>query len=223
MKIFAQPTLQPAGVAELTPKQRRIYEFIRRYIEDHGYAPAIRDIGRAFGINSPNGVMCHLIALKKKGFIDRDEKDEDAGNGGRARSITIPGLQLGGFSIPLLGSVAAGKPRASVADSDKLDLHHLFRGDDVYALRVRGESMIESQIADGDYVVIRAQDEAENGATVVASVDGETTLKRLKRNAGTVELHPANGGMKPIVVDPAKEAVKVLGVFLGVIRRAARC
>ena len=95
--------------AALTPKQKEIFNYIRHHIEENGYPPAIRDIGTAFDIQSPNGVMCHLRALQKKGYIHRDEKNEEENCGGRARSITIPGVSAGGFSLPLLGLVAAGK------------------------------------------------------------------------------------------------------------------
>ena len=139
--------------ASLTPKQQEIFHYIRRYIEDNGYPPAIRDIGTAFDIRSPNGVMCHLKALQKKGYIHRDEKTET--KGGKARAITIPGVSAGGFSLPLLGLIAAGKAIEAQEQHERLELKDLFGSDDLYALKVRGQSMIEGQIADGDYVVFQ--------------------------------------------------------------------
>ena len=206
-------------LAVLTPKQQQIFAFIRRYIQENGYPPAIRDIGKEFDINSPNGVMCHLRALQKKGFIHRDEKNEEEQRGGRARSITIPGVSAGGFSLPLLGNVAAGKAIEAVEQHDRLELKELFGADNLYALKVKGTSMIESQIADGDFVVIRKQDNADNGEKVVAMVDKAMTLKKYYKRKDHVRLEPCNTTMDPILVDPAKENVNILGVLVGVIRK----
>ena len=201
----------------LTAKQREIYDFICKYIRDEGYPPAIRDIGKAFDIVSPNGVMCHLKALQKKGFINRDEKSET--QGGRARAITIPGVTAGGFSLPMLGLVAAGPVLEATEQNDRVDFKDLFSGDNVYMLKVRGESMIDSQIADGDYVVIRRQEQADNGEKVVAMVDKAMTLKKFYRKSNQVRLEPCNSAMDPILVDPEKQNVTVLGVLVGVVRR----
>ena len=203
--------------ASLTPKQQEIFHYIRRYIEENGYPPAIRDIGSAFEIRSPNGVMCHLRALQKKGYIHRDEKTET--KGGKARAITIPGVSAGGFSLPLLGLIAAGKAIEAQEQNERLELKDLFGADDLYVLKVRGQSMIDGQIADGDYVVIRKQEQADNGEKVVAMVDGGMTLKKFYHKRGTVTLQPCNSTMDPIVVDPSKKNVQVLGVLVGVIRK----
>lgn len=201
----------------LTPNQSRIYEYIRNYIQEHGYPPAIRDIGRAFDIVSPNGVMCHLRALQKKGYIQRDEKSDS--RGGRARAITIPGLSAGGFSLPLLGEVAAGQAIEAQQENERLELKDLFGADNLYALKVRGNSMIDSQIASGDYVVIRKQEEADNGEKVVAMVDNAMTLKKFYRKRNQIRLEPCNAEMEPIIVDLAQKHVKILGALVGVIRR----
>ncbi len=204
---------QPA----LTSKQTKILDFIRKYIEQNGYPPAIRDIGNAFKIKSPNGVMCHLRALQKKGYIQRDEKNDD--RGGRARAITIPGVTAGGFTLPLLGLVAAGKALEATEQNERLELKDLFGGDGLYVLKVRGSSMIESQIADGDYVVIRKQEQADNGEKVVAMVDKSMTLKKFYKKKDAIRLEPCNSTMAPIVVDPSQENVRILGVLVGVIRK----
>ncbi len=208
-----------SDVATLTQKQQQIFEFIRRYIQENGYPPAIRDIGKEFDIKSPNGVMCHLRALQKKGFIHRDEKNEEEQRGGRARAITIPGVSAGGFSLPLLGAVAAGRAIEAVEQHDRLELKDLFGAENLYALKVKGTSMIESQIADGDYVVIRKQESADNGEKVVAMVDKAMTLKKYYRRKDHVRLEPCNSTMEPILVDPHKENVNILGVLVGVIRK----
>ena len=105
--------------------------------------------------------MCHLRALQKKGYIQRDEKNEE--RGGRARSITIPGVSAGGFSLPLLGVIAAGKTIEAIEQNERIEMRELFTQDNLYVLKVRGTSMIDSQIADGDYVIIKKQESADNG------------------------------------------------------------
>jgi repressor LexA len=213
------PILAPdqSSKPSLTANQRRIFEYIQGYIAENGYPPAIRDIGKAFDIASPNGVMCHLRALQKKGYIHRDEKNDE--RGGRARAITIPGMSAGGFSLPLLGVVAAGKTIEAEAQNDRLDMKELFAGQNLYALKVRGTSMIENQIADGDYVIIKRQDNADNGERVVAMVDKAMTLKKFFRRKDHIRLEPCNSTMEPIVVDPSRENVSVLGVLVGVVRK----
>ena len=201
----------------LTASQMRIFQYICKYIQTSGYPPAIRDIGKAFDIASPNGVMCHLRALQKKGYILRDEKNEE--RGGRARSITIPGVSAGGFSLPLLGVVAAGPTIEAVEQHERLEMKDLFGQDNLYVLKVRGTSMIESQIADGDYVVIKKQETADNGEKVIAMVDKAMTLKRFFKRKEHIRLEPCNSNMEPIIVDPTKESVAVIGVLVGVIRK----
>lgn len=201
----------------LTSKQREIYAFIRQYITENGYPPAIRDIGRAFEIKSPNGVMCHLKALQKKGYIHRDEKNDT--QGGRARAMTVPGMNTGGFSMQMLGLVAAGPTLEAEVQNDTLDIKEMFGGDDLFLLKVRGESMIESQIADGDYVVIRRREQADNGEKVVAMVDRAMTLKKFFRKKDQIRLEPCNSTMDPILVDPSKQNIQILGVLVGVIRK----
>jgi len=201
----------------LTQTQQHILDFIASYIQENGYPPAIRDIGVAFEIKSPNGVMCHLRALQKKGYIHRDEKNET--RGGKARAITIPGVSGGGFSLPMLGLVAAGKALEATEQNDRIDLKDLFGGENTYLLKVRGQSMIESQIADGDYVVIRRQESADNGEKVVAMIDKAMTLKKFYKKRDQITLQPCNSTMDPIQVDASKENVNILGVLIGVIRK----
>jgi repressor LexA len=194
----------------LTERQREIYDFIRDKIDSRGYGPTVREIGLGFDIKSPNGVMCHLKALEKKGLIKRE--------GFSARAIMLIDHRPPSATLPLLGQVAAGTPTQAVSNDDRLDFGELFGGPDHYALRVRGQSMIEDHIDDGDYVVIRKQDTAENGERVVAMIDNEVTLKRYFRERDGVRLEPANGNMAPIVVDPSSDT-RILGVLVGVLRR----
>jgi repressor LexA len=200
-----------ADHAPLTEKQQKIFDFIRSHIEGQGYPPTIRDICREFDIKSPNGVMCHLKALRSKGWINRNEK--------LSRGITIDGVSAGGFSLPLLGVVPAGKTLEAVEQNERIQMKDLFAGDDLYVLKVRGTSMIENQIADGDFVVVRKRENADNGEKVVAMVDRAMTLKKFYRKKDHIRLDPANGTMEPIVVDPAKQEVQILGVLVGVIRK----
>jgi len=194
----------------LTERQREIYEFIKDKIETRGYGPTVRDIGDAFQIQSPNGVMCHLNALVKKGLIMRDPR--------RARAIQLVDHKPPTSSLPLLGMVAAGNPTAAIPQDERLEFNELFGGPNHFALRVRGQSMIEDHIDEGDYVVIRKQETANNGERVVAMIDNEVTLKRFYRDKQSIRLEPANGQMQPIMVDPSSDT-QILGVLIGVLRK----
>jgi repressor LexA len=196
-------------MSQLTERQRDIFDFIRGKIEARGYGPTVRDIGDAFDIKSPNGVMCHLKALEKKGLIKRESN--------RARAIQVAGHRPPSHGLPLLGLVAAGTPIEAVEEPERLELDHLFDGPKNFALKVRGNSMIEDHIDDGDFVVIRKQAHAENGTRVVAMVDNEVTLKRFYREKDRIRLEPANGTMEPIIVHPRD--AHILGVLVGVVRK----
>jgi repressor LexA len=195
---------------QLTDRQREIYDFIKNKIESRGYGPTVREIGEAFGIQSPNGVMCHLNALVKKGLILR--------RGRSARAIQLVDHRRPSQGLPMLGVVAAGTPTPAVAQDERLEIDDLFVGPNHFALKVRGQSMIEDHIDDGDYVVIRKQETASNGERVVAMVENEVTLKRFYRDKNNIRLEPANGAMKPIIVEPQADA-HVLGVLVGVLRK----
>jgi len=198
----------------LTDRQKEIYDFIRFKIESRGFGPTVREIGDEAlpgrKIKSPNGVMCHLKALEKKGLIKRTNS--------RARAIQLVDHRPFAVSLPLLGSVAAGSPTQAVAQEDRLEFNDLFNDPNFYALKVRGQSMIDDHIADGDYVVIRKQETASNGERVVAMVDNEVTLKRFYRDKNNIRLEPSNGKMASIIVEPNSDT-RVLGVLVGVVRR----
>jgi len=202
-----------ANHSTLTHRQKEIYEFIRDKAETRGYPPTVREIGDAFDIKSPNGVMCHLNALVKKGLITRE------GKSARAIRLVEHRSPAAAAELPLVGSVAAGTPIAAVAAEERFNFQDMFGGPNHFVLRVRGQSMIEDHIDDGDYVVIREQATAENGERVVAQIDGEVTLKRFYLASGKVVLHPCNGSMDPIVVDPEQAETRVLGVLVGVMRK----
>jgi repressor LexA len=202
----------------LTTKQEKIYNFIRKHIETKGYPPAIRDICDAFRISSPNGVMCHLKALQKKKYITRVEKRANKQRA-QARGITIPGVSAGGFSLPMVGVVAAGKAIQAEELDDRLEVRDMFKGDDLFAVKVRGQSMIDAHIADGDYVVIKKRSTCETGDKVIAMVDKAMTLKKYNKKKNEIRLEPMNSSMSPIVVDPTRQDIKILGVLAGVIRK----
>lgn len=192
----------------LTKKQELVYEFIKDKIMNRGYGPTVREIGSAFGISSPNGVMCHLKALEKKGLITRESY--------MSRAIQLTDQpQLKRTSLPLAGQVAAGSPTLAIEDLERVDFASLFEDEETFCLRVKGDSMIEDQIAEGDYVVVRKTNRARDGDIVVALVDDdEATLKRFFREKDRIRLQPANKRMKPIY----STNVAVLGVVKGVIR-----
>jgi repressor LexA len=174
--------------SRLTERQREIYEFIRTKIESRGYGPTVREIGTHFGIKSPNGVMCHLKALENKGLIKRETFS--------ARAIQLLDHHPQNASLPLKGLVAAGSPTEAIEQEERLEFGDMFTGPDRFALKVRGLSMIEDHIADGDYVVIQKKETAHNGERVVVQIDGEATLKYFYEEADHIRLEPANNTMR---------------------------
>lgn len=196
--------------SSLTSRQREVYDFIRQKIEARGYGPTVREIGEGFDIKSPNGVMCHLKALEKKGLIIREEH--------AARAIQLVDHRPMSQGLPYLGAVAAGTPLPAINQDERIDFTDLFGGQNRFVLRVKGNSMVENHIEDGDYVVIREQATADNGERVVAMIDNEVTLKKFYKERDHIRLEPANGAMAPIVVGKDKDA-RILGVLVGVMRK----
>ena len=197
----------------LTKRQREILDFLNEFIQQHGYAPSLEEIGRRFGLSSLATVHKHLTNLQEKGCIKR------AWN--RSRSVEMVTTRTGGRAVelPMLGYVAAGSPIEAVASTETIAVPEDLVGKrDTYVLRVRGDSMIDEQICDGDFVIIEDRKTAQNGETVVALLSGsEVTLKKFYKEQDHVRLQPANPTMAPIVV-PAAE-VQVQGVVIGVMRR----
>jgi len=200
-----------SALDQLTKRQAAVYEFIRDKIVNRGYGPTVREIGERFEINSPNGVMCHLKALEKKGMIRRSPNKSRAIELSRQAIREAAGIQMA-------GTVAAGLTSLAFEQNERIDFGEMFTREGLFALQVRGESMIEAQIADGDYVVVKKQERAEAGQMVVAQTeDGEATLKYWFPEKGRVRLQPANSSMDPIYLDN----VSVIGVVVGVVRSAA--
>ncbi|NQT15491.1 MAG: transcriptional repressor LexA [Planctomycetes bacterium] len=199
-------------MAQLTERQQAVYEFIREKIRGRGYGPTVREIGKNFNIRSPNGVMCHLKALEKKQIITREPNMSRA-----IQLVAEPAYERG---LPLAGTIAAGVLHEAIEQDERIDFDEVFHDKDkrLFVLEVSGDSMIEDQISDGDYVVIRKQRTARKGQIVVALTDeNEATLKRWYPEKNRIRLEPANSDMKPIYVKNAR----VLGVVVGVVRKVA--
>ena len=193
---------------QLTARQRQVLNFIRDKIYNRGYGPTVREIGEQFDIASPNGVMCHLKALEKKGLITREP------NMSRAIQLTEEGDNRG---VPMVGDIAAGSLAEAIEQADRFTFEDWFPPKKShFALRVKGDSMIEAQIADGDLVICRKARTANRGDIVVALTDdGDATLKYWYPEANRIRLQPANSSMKPIY----SRNVQVLGIVTGVVRR----
>ena len=202
-----------AQVLPLTKRQREILDYLQDFIQQHGYAPSLEEIGRRFGLSSLATVHKHLTNLQEKGFIKR------AWN--RSRSVEMIPTNAGGRAVdlPLLGYVAAGAPIEAVSNAETIAVpEELVGRSDTYVLRVRGNSMIDEQICDGDFVIVEDRKTAQNGETVVALLSGsDVTLKKLYRENGRVRLQPANPTLQPIFVDP--DQLQVQGVVVGVMRK----
>jgi repressor LexA len=202
-----------ARMVPLTKRQREILDYLNEFIQQHGYAPSLEEIGRRFSLSSLATVHKHLTNLQDKGFIKR------AWN--RSRSVELVPTRMGGRAIelPLLGYVAAGAPIEAVVGTETIAVPEDMVGRrETYVLRVRGSSMIDEQIRDGDYVIVEDRKTADNGEMVIALLGGhDVTLKKFYRENGQVRLQPANPTMTPIVV-PADQ-IQVQGVVVGVMRR----
>jgi repressor LexA len=192
----------------LTKRQREIYEYLREHIRSRGYAPSIAEIGKQFQLSSPATVHKHLVHLEEKGLIRKQH------NLSRAIEMVEEPLQ----EYPLLGHIAAGKPIEVLDHREAMALLPDANDKDIFVLRVKGSSMIEDHIQDGDYVIVERRNVAENGETVVALIDNDqATLKRFYRENGRVRLQPAHPDMKPIIVREGDFAIQ--GIVVGVLRK----
>ena len=212
----------------LTDRQREILDFITRSIRERGYPPTLREIGLHFGIRSTNGVNDHLRALEKKGHLQREDLKSRAlrpvaSAASRARSAKKDKQSADIVEVPIVGRVAAGLPLLAVEnvqDSVYVDRFFIGQTRDVFALRVKGESMIEDGIHDGDYIFVRKQLQANRGDTVVAMIGDEATVKRYYPEGDTIRFQPANATMQPILVKKRDfKSVNLIGVVIGVYRK----
>ncbi|HXI59378.1 MAG TPA: transcriptional repressor LexA [Polyangia bacterium] len=213
----------------LTDRQQEILNFISQSITERGYPPTLREIGLHFGIRSTNGVNDHLRALEKKGFLQREDLKSRA-----LRPVAMIGAGAAGarqrederadvVEVPLVGRVAAGVPLLAVENiQDTVHVDRFFIGQtrEVFALRVKGESMIEDGIFDGDYIFVRKQLAANRGDTVVAMINDEATVKRYYPEGDTIRFQPANAAMEPILVKKRDfKSINIIGVVVGVYRK----
>jgi repressor LexA len=201
---------------ELTERQRQVLKYIRKTLEQRGFPPSVREIGRALAISSLRGVTGHLDALERKGFIKRNPT---------ARGIQvlrtpegIPLLDTPTIRLPLVGTIAAGTPilaERNVSDWVPVSKTLVRNNENAFLLRVRGDSMIEDHILDGDLVIVRPQPTAQNGEIVAAILENEATVKRYYLEADHVRLQPANAHYQPILV---RRDFRIAGKVIGLLR-----
>lgn len=197
---------------ELTGKQRKILEFITSKAKE-GSSPTIREIGEKFRISSTGTVRDYLAALEKKGYIERKDKT--------SRGITLT-FQKSTRSIPVVGRIAAGKPILAVEDTEEtleIDSDLLPKTKDIFAVQVKGNSMINIGIYDGDYAFIKKQRVAERGEIVAVLIEDEVTLKRFYPEQNRIRLKPENDNEKPIYINPREQETIILGKLVGTYRR----
>jgi len=204
----------------ITKRQREVYDFIHDFVQQHGYSPSFEEIGSGLGLSSLATVHKHVSNLERKGLLKRAYN--------RSRSIDVlpargllrkqPRPVPPEFALPLLGRIAAGQPIEAVQQGESISLGDITRSKDVFVLQVKGQSMKDEHIVDGDYVLVEKANTARDGEIVVALVDGyDATLKRLYREGAKIRLQPSNSEMDPIVV--SAKAVQVQGRVIGVLRK----
>jgi repressor LexA len=206
---------------ELTGRQQDVLDFIRTFSGRHGVPPTVREIGERFRV-TPRAAFDHLRALERKGMLLRRSTTRRT-----SRPLTLAEPLASHRSVPILGRIAAGGPRLATEDREgELPLAPSALpggGDDLFALRVRGDSMINAHICDGDLVLVRRQDHADLNDIVVAlleseTADGEATVKRFQRDGERIVLKPEHPTLEPIVVDPRERRVQILGKVVGLLR-----
>lgn len=199
----------------LTKKQKQVLDYIVEYIEENEYSPTQMEIKDHFGFKSLGSVQDYIRYLKNAGYLENDP------NSVRGLKPVDPEAETSSnenvLQIPLHGKVAAGNPIEAMEGTEYIDVpSHMIRKGNHYALTISGESMIEDGILDGDVIVVKEQNNASNGDTVVAVIDNEATVKRYYKKSNAIELHPANSSMKPIIVKGGNFQIK--GVLVGLIR-----
>lgn len=192
----------------LTKRQKEIYEFLKEKIVNRGYGPTVREIGSQFGIRSPNGVMCHLNALEKKGLIKREAN--------KSRAIQLTAEPQKRMSLRYAGQIAAGSPLEAVEQNEKVDFSSLFDAENQFCLHVKDKPLEGAQISVDDHVILRRQKRCKNGEFALVSIDGEDPeLKQYYQQTNRVRLNSLDGHSGPVYA----KNVKVLGVVVGVIRQ----
>jgi len=218
---LAQESPKPEdALREMTQRQREVLSFMRGFTDKHGAPPTVREIAERFRF-TPRAAFDHLRALERKGMLHRRVTDKRV-----SRTLVLtdrsPERSRRDREVPILGRIAAGAPIFAAENrEDVIPVRPEWlaaKGGEVFALRVRGDSMIQAHIADGDLVLVRKQESAATGDIVAAMIDQEATVKRFATESGTVLLKPEHPTMKPIVVDPQRAEFRILGKVIGLIR-----
>lgn len=198
---------------ELTDRQREVLDAIREFQTRKGYPPSIREMGKILGISSLRGVTIHLDALQRKGWIERESTSRSI------RLLTADGVAEDRNMIPVIGSIAAGVPLPAIENVEgyiPVPVEMAAHAKDLFALRVKGDSMIGDAILDGDTIIVRSQPSAEHGEIVAALIGDEATVKRLDSISKPARLLPSNPSYEPIQL--AREDVRILGKVMGLVR-----
>ena len=209
----------------LTRRQKQVYDFLARFVEEKGYSPSFEEIGEGLGLSSLATVHKHISNLEQKGLLKRDYNrsrsiDLLKPRGRMRQALAGPGSTVAGagLTLPLMGRIAAGRPVEALENPESISLADFTRSKDVYVLQVTGESMQDEHIVNGDYVLVEKTKIARDGEIVVALVDGsDATLKRIYTEGDKIRLQPSNVTMQPIVVPAA--AVEIQGRVIGVLRK----
>jgi len=205
----------------ITKRQREIYDFIARFVAERGYSPSFEEIGEGTNLSSLATVHKHITNLEKKGLLKRDYNcsrsiDLLPPRGALKKSLAVAASV--GAELPLLGRIAAGRPVEALENPETISLADFTRSKEVFVLQVKGDSMQDEAILDGDYILVEKTSAVRNGEIVVALVDGtESTLKRIYKEGDKVRLQPSNAAMQPVIVPAA--AVQVQGRVIGVLRK----
>lgn len=197
----------------LTKRQKQILDFITRFVDEKGYSPSLMEIGKHFGLSSVATVHKHVENLKKKGYVQK------VWNANRSLDLTDKALSVRAIRLPLVGRVAAGQPIEAIEQHEVIAVPEDMVGRSrTFVLEVRGDSMIDEQIRNGDFVIVEERIKAENGEMVIALIDGEeATLKKFYKEGDKIRLQPANPSMSPILLSGSR--VRVQGVVTGVLRK----
>jgi repressor LexA len=204
----------------LTSTQKRVLSFLKNFLREKGYPPTLREIALQFGLKGPKAPQKTLLILEKKGFIKRDPRVSRA-----IEILDSPPLVLSQLGqtllVPIIGTVRAGEPILAIENIEGyINIDRGFiSSEDVFLLRVQGDSMIDAHIQDGDFALVKPQPSAENGEIVVALIEDEATIKRIFQKGDLIRLEPANPSMEPIVVKKGEKKVAIVGRLIGIFRK----
>jgi repressor LexA len=201
---------------DLTETQQKVFDFLKNFLRKKGYPPTLREVASHFGLKGPRGPQKTLQILERKGYLRKTPGDSRA-----IEILGFPPLRGKTLSLPIVGRVTAGEPILAIENIEgyvNLD-RTLVSSENVFLLRVEGDSMIEAHIQDGDFALVQPQSHAENGEIVVALVDDEATIKRIFKQRDFIRLEPANPKMEPIVIKKGEKKVSIVGKVVGIFRK----